>query len=49
MKEILQYDDIWWRYEFAKSRGAIHSHAVVSSTRHADKIKEALDGENSAD
>ena len=48
-KETLQYDDIWWRYECAKSRGAIHSHAVVSSTRHADKIKEALDGENSAD
>ena len=48
MKETLQYDDIWWRYEFAKSRGAIHSHAVVSSSRHADKIKEALDGENAA-
>ena len=49
MKETLQYDDVWWRYEFAKSRGAIHSHAVVSSTRHAVKIKEALDSEDAAD
>jgi len=26
MKETLQYGDLWFRYEFAKSRGAIRSH-----------------------
>ena len=31
MKELLQYSDVWWRYEFAKFRGEIHSHAVVFS------------------
>ena len=49
MKETLQYDNVWWRYEFAKSRGAIHSHAVISSSKHANKIREALDSENPAD
>ena len=29
MKKTLQYGDLWFRYEFAKSRGAIHSHAVI--------------------
>ena len=34
LKEVMQYDDAWWRYEFAKSRGAIHSHSLVSSRMH---------------
>ena len=49
MKETLQYDDVWWRYEFAKSRGAIHSHAVVSSTKHANKIKDAMESDDAAE
>ena len=32
IKELMQYDDVWWRYEFAKSRGEIHSHAIVCSS-----------------
>ena len=39
MKEICQYDDIWWRYEFAKSRGAIHSHAIIFSKKHHEMMK----------
>ena len=42
MKELVQYDDCWWRYEFAKSRGEIHSHAIVFSSKHAKKIENAL-------
>ena len=34
LKEVMQYDDAWWRYEFAKSRGAIHSHSLLSSRMH---------------
>jgi hypothetical protein len=34
LKEVMQYDDAWWRYEFAKSRGAIHSHGLTSSRMH---------------
>ena len=29
MKELTQYDDFWIRYEFAKSRGEIHSHGIL--------------------
>ena len=41
-QELYQYDDVWLRYEFAKSRGAIHAHALVSSMRHAYMSMEAL-------
>ena len=37
MKDITQYDDVWWRYEFAKSRGEIHSHGIVWSRKHHSK------------
>ena len=49
MKELLQYDDIWWRYEFAKSRCAIHCHGIAFSKKHSQKVKEALENENSID
>ena len=28
IKELMQYDDVWWRYKFAKRRGKIYSHAI---------------------
>ena len=42
IKELMQYDDVWWRYEFAKSRGEIHSHAIVCSSKHAKNVQTAL-------
>ena len=41
-KEIFQISDVWWRYEFAKSRGEIHSHAVISSAKHARQVENAM-------
>ena len=43
IKELMQYDDVWWRYEFAKSRGEIHSHAIVCSSKHAKNVQTALE------
>ena len=34
MKNLFQYEDDWSRYEIAKSRGAIHSHALYVSKDH---------------
>ena len=42
-KILYDYSDVWWRYEFAKSRGEIHSHAVVFSATHAAKIKVCIE------
>ena len=42
-KELFQTSDMWIRYEFAKGRGEIHSHAIISSSTHSEKIKEAMD------
>ena len=39
---IIQYDDYWVRYEIAKSCDEICSHGIVCSTKHHNKIKEAL-------
>ena len=41
-RELFAYDDCWWRYEFAKSRGEIHSHSVILSIKHAQKIEAAM-------
>ena len=30
------------RYEFAKSRGEIHSHSIICSSKHARKVHDAL-------
>lgn len=34
LKNLFQYEDDWSRYEIAKSRGAIHSHALYVSKDH---------------
>ena len=39
---VLQLDDAWWRYEGADGRGAIHTHLLGWSSRHARKVREAL-------
>ena len=41
-KELFQVDDVWWRYEFAKSRGAIHAHALLSSYLHSRRLRAAM-------
>ena len=46
MKEVCQYDDIWWRYEFAKSRGAIHSHGIIFSKKHHEIVKKCKESAN---
>ena len=40
--ELFQYDNCWGLYEFAKSRGEIHSHSVILSIKHAQKIESAM-------
>ena len=42
-KELFQVDDVWWRYEFAKSRGAIHAHALLSSHLHYRRLRAAME------
>ena len=42
-REQFQLDDVWWRYEFAKSRGAIHAHALISSWLHHKRLQKAMD------
>ena len=41
-KELFQYSDMWWRYEFAKSRGEIHSHALINSVSHYKQVESAM-------
>ena len=41
-KELFQTSDMWVRFEFAKGRGEIHSHAIVFSEGHAKKFKDAM-------
>ena len=41
-KELFQTSDMWIRYEFAKGRGEIHSHAIVFSQPHAQKFENAM-------
>ena len=43
LKELLQYQEDWHRYEFAKSCGQIHSHAIYFSKSHYDKIRAIVD------
>ncbi|XP_066920336.1 uncharacterized protein [Clytia hemisphaerica] len=42
LKELFQYEEFWSRYEFAKSRGQIHSHSLFFSKQHYDKVKAIL-------
>ena len=46
MKEILQYDDIWWRCMLFKCRGEIHSHAINCRKTMLQKLKSALENVN---
>ena len=43
LKDVLQYNDSWSRYEFAKSRGQIHSHSLYFSKDHYRILKGILD------
>ena len=40
--ELFDFYDYWFRYEFAAGRGMIHSHGVIFSPSHAEKIHDAL-------
>eukprot|EP00111_Clytia_hemisphaerica_P012308 TCONS_00036142-protein len=42
LKELFQYDECWSRYEFAKSRGQIHSHSLYFSNSHYNIVKAIL-------
>ena len=42
-KELYQANDYWFRFEFTKARGQIHSHGIIFSELHAKKVEEALD------
>ena len=42
LKQLFQYNDVWWRYEFAKSHGEIHIHSIICSSKHARKVHDAL-------
>ena len=42
VKQLFQYNDVWWRYEFAKSCCEIHSHSIICSLKHARKVHDAL-------
>ena len=45
-KSLFQVDDYFFRYEFAKGRGQIHSHGILFSKEHAKKVEDALDHSN---
>ncbi|XP_066914213.1 uncharacterized protein [Clytia hemisphaerica] len=42
-KELFNLTDYWFRFEFAKSRGQIHSHGLIFSETQAKNIEQALD------
>ena len=42
LKHLFQYEDFWSRYEFAKSRGQIHSHSLYFSKLHYQIVKAIL-------
>ncbi|XP_066913356.1 uncharacterized protein [Clytia hemisphaerica] len=42
-KELFDLTDYWFRFEFAKSRGQIHSHGLIFAETHAKNIEQALD------
>ena len=41
-RELFDSDDYWFRFEFAKARGQIHSHGIIFSKTHAKNIEDAL-------
>ena len=41
-KELYLWDDLWFRFEFAKQRGEIHFHGLMWSDKHSSIIEEAL-------
>jgi hypothetical protein len=42
LKEGLGIDDYWYRFEFAKSRGTIHFHALIFSNFHSKALHSTL-------
>ncbi|XP_066920537.1 uncharacterized protein [Clytia hemisphaerica] len=42
MRTLLQSDTFWFRFEFAKGRGQIHSHGVLFSEQHAKIVEDCL-------
>ena len=45
-KELYQTDDFFYRYEFARHRGQIHTHGLLFSKLHAGMVEEALNYES---
>eukprot|EP00111_Clytia_hemisphaerica_P009342 TCONS_00027422-protein len=43
ISKLLQTNSFWFRFEFAKGRGQIHSHGVIFSEKHAKEVEESLD------
>ena len=48
-RELFDYVDYWFRYEFAHGRGAIHSHGVYFSPKQAKNIQDAVAANHSDD
>eukprot|EP00966_Prymnesium_polylepis_P329839 7385522-Prymnesium_polylepis.1 len=38
LREVLRYEDAWWRVEFAKGRGAAHAHGLASSSHAGQAV-----------
>ena len=47
-KELFNLTDYWFRFEFAKARGQIHSHGIIFSESHAKMVEDALDIDGSS-
>ena len=45
LREVLEYDDAWWRHEFAKGRGAAHLHGLAASKKHHRIVRARLGAE----
>ena len=43
IKEGLGFEDYWYRFEFAKSRGAIHFHSFLIDKRKSEVFHSMLD------
>jgi len=46
LKETIQFLDAWFRNEFAKMRGAIHSHGIYYSPEHYHIVEDILKQHN---
>ena len=46
LKELFYWTDVWFRSEFAKSRGQIHSHDIYFSKTHHKIINSIMESDN---